>query len=82
MIRSGYPCGDTLEELRDEFRISPQRMERIVRLLGEGYSVHGICYAAGKSRDKLLRFVDDNRFDNILMNEVRKYATNWKEIKD
>lgn len=79
MIRRGYPCGDTLDEVALDLHITPERMKRIKEALGkEGYSTHGICYGAGKSRDKLLRFVGDGRFDGILMNEVRKYATKWK----
>lgn len=83
MIRQGYPCGDTLEEIMDDFHITPERIERIRKLLvNEGYSIHGICYGVGKSRSKLLKFVGDVRFDNILINEVRKNATNWYRKKD
>lgn len=32
-------------------------------------------------RDKLITFIGDNRFDNILINEVRKYAKKWGETK-
>ena len=81
MIRRGYPCGDTLSDLSREFHITEERMNKIKKILTtEGYSVHGICYGAGKSRHKLFKFVGDSRFDSILINEVRKHSTNWKTI--
>lgn len=82
MVRRGYPCGDTLEELSFDLHITPERMDRVKKLLlAEGYSIHGICYGAGRARDKLITFIGDNRFDNILINEVRKYAKKWGETK-
>ena len=33
MVRRGYPCGDTLEELSFDLHITPERMNRIKKLL-------------------------------------------------
>ena len=76
MRKRGYPCGDTLEELWDEFRQDPAKAQKFIvaPLLKEGYTVHGICYAAGVAQEKLRRFIGDRRFYSIFQNEVRKFA--------
>lgn len=69
---------------RDSFdlHITPERIDRIKKLLlAEWYGILGICYGAGKSRDKLTTFIGGSGFDNILINEVRKCATKWGETK-
>lgn len=81
MIRPGYPCGDTVEEVFDYFHIGEKRGAYLLGyLISEGYSKKGICYGAGQKRDNLLKYVSEPaRFDSIFINAVRQYATNWRD---
>lgn len=79
MYTKGYPAGSTFQEIFDSLNISERIGTPIVNsLMEEGYSQKGICYAVGKSLDKILKFRADNRFAGVFKNEVRKYATNYK----
>ena len=75
MVRKGYPCGDTFEEVFSRFSV-PKDIELKIRktLVGEGYSERGICYGAGHSESKLCKYIGDSRFGTIFINEVRKNA--------
>lgn len=83
MIKEHYPVGDTLEEVFDSLHINPAYGMSIVQsLIREGYTCKGICYAIGKSYEKLLRFREDSRFAGVFKNEVRKYAFNQRKPKE
>lgn len=70
-----YECGNTFEEITDRFRISKQDSEKIFSiLLKQGYTEKGICYAAGKAEQTLLKFIGDSRFNSVFINSVKKYA--------
>lgn len=73
MKRSGYPCGITFDELFSNFKSTKEDRELIIKtLIDEGYSEKGICYGAGRSEEKIAKYVGDPRFCNIFINEVRK----------
>lgn len=80
-----YRFGKTLEGVFTNFHVSPQNQESIIKFLkSENYSNIAACYVASRSEEKLSRFIDDERFVGVFINEVRKYAiksndTRWKE---
>lgn len=79
MIANVCPCGNTLEELFDYFHLPKGQVAYLTGyLISEGYSKKGICYAAARKRDTLLKYVGDSRFNAIFINAVRMYATNWR----
>ncbi len=79
MITNVYSCGNTLEELFDYFHLSKEQGAYLAGyLISEGYSKKGICYAAARKRDTLLKYVGDSRFNAIFINAVRMYAINWR----
>lgn len=68
-----YLCGKTLPEVFDYFHIDPKDRDYIEQVLtSEGYTTLGICWAASRSENKLLRFAGDPRLPNIFINEVHK----------
>lgn len=83
MIRRGYPCGDTFEEVFSRFVVDEDTETKIRTILkSEGYSERGICYGAGCSEQKLTKFIGDSRFLWVFVNEVRKNANKpgqWPE---
>lgn len=76
MHTSTYRCGNTLDEVWADLKLDPEVAQRRVvnPLLLEGYSPLAICYAAGRSCDKLTKFIGDTRIYSVLVNEVRKHA--------
>lgn len=70
-----YPLGKTFQEVFANFRIPSRIGDLIISMAKkEGYTETGVCYAAGKGEDKIRKFIGDNRFVSVFMNEVRKYA--------
>jgi len=73
--RKGYCCGDTIDEVFDEFSVTEKDQALIKRVLfKDGYTEKGICYGASMGKNKILSFLQDSRFASIFINEVRKYA--------
>lgn len=46
----------------------------IEQLNNEGYKEKSIAFCIWKSQDKIMSFIYDNRFWNVLINEVRKHG--------
>lgn len=62
-------------EIFDYFRVKEvNRGEILRRLYALGYTERGICFGLRKSEDKLLKYMHDNRFMSIFVNEVKKNA--------
>lgn len=82
MSRSGYPCGITFDELFSNFKSTNEDRELIIKtLVDEGYSEKGICYGAGRSEEKIAKYVGDPRFCSIFINEVRKNSLKIRDPK-
>lgn len=63
-------------EVCDRLRISPRDKNLIwkVCIEQEGYTERVLRYIATRCDEKLKRFIGDNRFASIYINEVRKHG--------
>ncbi len=70
-----YALGTTPKEVFDNLNVDEKTRISILNVLySEGYTATGICYAATVAEEKLYRFIGDNRFKSVFINEVRKNA--------
>lgn len=75
MSKFNYKYGKKFSEVCKHFEI-PDKTRNLIynTALNEGYSELALCYIAVISEEKLLKFLGDNRFAGIYLNELRKYA--------
>lgn len=65
-------------------KLTDKVMTFLKTLEAEGYTEKSICYAIGKSENKIMQFRGDTRFLSVIANEVRKNTwtkqdPRWKE---
>ena len=83
-----YSLGTTIQDVLQYFDLPLERRNKLESLLLDiGYTNRGVAYAVTRSEEKLWKFRYDSRFDNILINEVVKYALKpddpkWEQRKN